>query len=117
MLSLVEFLLSLRDVDVGVLQSIHFHIDVGEGADLLLQQAQNVRNLILLVERNEEDQLLRCGVIAFFYTHDAALSLNDIFDLGLCSLELSETLHALSLGFKQEVIADSKAFLNVVRSV
>jgi hypothetical protein len=76
-----------------------------------------MRNLILLVEGDEEYQLLRSRVITFFDTHDAALSLNDIFDLRLCSLELSKSFHALSLGFKQEVIADSKAFLNVVWGV
>jgi hypothetical protein len=55
MLSLVKPLFSFRDVDVGILQSIHFDIDVGDGTDLLLQQAQQIRNLILLVEKDQED--------------------------------------------------------------
>ena len=51
----LELLFSFRDVDVGILQSIHFDIDVGDGTDLLLQQAQQMMNLILLVEGDQED--------------------------------------------------------------
>ena len=55
MLSLVKSLFSLSDIDVGILQSINFDIDISEGADLLLQQAQHMRNLILLIKWDEKD--------------------------------------------------------------